>query len=182
MNMNDDNDDQTVEHFYELKLFTENSALKKRYCERAKSHNHTYHSDTHPDSGFDLLNPEREMTFPAYSTTKLDMEVVGVMVYHSYSKENPVGYTVYSRSSTPLKTPLRLANNVGIIDSGYRGNLGAILDNISDTDFKLEASKTDRFIQVCAPNLEPFLVSIVDSHDALGKTRRGSGGFGSTNK
>lgn len=180
MNINDD--DQNTQHFYELKLFTENSALKKKYYDRAKTHNHTYHSDTHPDSGFDLLNPAKEQIFPARSTSKLDMEVVGVMIYHSYSKEKPVGYTIYSRSSTPIKTPLRLANNVGIIDSGYRGNLGAILDNISDTDFKLEESKTDRFIQICAPNLEPFLVSIVDSLDELGKTRRGSGGFGSTNK
>lgn len=180
MNINDD--DQNTQHFYELKLFTENSALKKKYYDRAKTHNHTYHSDTHPDSGFDLLNPDKEQIFPARSTSKLDMEVVGVMIYHSYSKEKPVGYTIYSRSSTPIKTPLRLANNVGIIDSGYRGNLGAILDNISDTDFKLEESKTDRFIQICAPNLEPFLVSIVDSLDELGKTRRGSGGFGSTNK
>ena len=174
--------EEQPEHFYELKLFTENSALKKRYYDSMKSHNNAYHADTHPDSGFDLFNPEKELTFPAHSTTKLDMEVVGVMIYHTYDKEKPVGYTVYSRSSTPLKTPLRLANNVGIIDSGYRGNLGAILDNVSSTDFELSNSNTDRFIQICAPNLEPFLVSIVDTREELGKTRRGSGGFGSTNK
>jgi dUTP pyrophosphatase len=169
-------------HFYELKLFTENSALKKRYYECAQKHNYTFHAETHPDSGFDLFNPEKKLTFPAHSITKLDMEVIGVMVYHTHNNEKPVGYTVYSRSSTPLKTPLRLANNVGIIDSGYRGNLGAILDNVSDTDFELSESTTDRFIQICAPNLEPFLVTVVDTREELGKTRRGSGGFGSTNK
>jgi dUTP pyrophosphatase len=170
-------------HFYELKLFTENSALKKRYYEYAQKHNYAFHAETHPDSGFDLFNPEKELTFPAHSITKLDMEVIGVMVYHTHNNEKPIGYTVYSRSSTPLKTPLRLANNVGIIDSGYRGNLGAIFDNVSDTDFELSQSTTDRFIQICAPNLEPFLVTVVDTREELGeKTRRGSGGFGSTNK
>ena len=29
-----------------------------------------------------------------------------------------------------LRTPLRLANSVGIIDAGYRGNICAVVDNI----------------------------------------------------
>ena len=37
---------------------------------------------------------------------------------------------MYPRSSI-YKTPLRLANNTGIIDSGYRGNLMGAFDNIS---------------------------------------------------
>ena len=40
--------------------------------------------------------------------------------------EKYVGYYLYSRSSTPVKTP-RLANGVGVIDSGYRGNIKRIL-------------------------------------------------------
>ena len=36
-------------------------------------------------------------------------------------KNRFVGYYLYSRSSTPIKTPLRLANNIGIIDSSYQG-------------------------------------------------------------
>ena len=90
-------------------------------------------------------------------------------------------YSVH-RSSI-AKTPLRLSNNVGIIDSGYRGNLGAFVDNIHrskgcDTSWTVE--KHTRLFQICGPNLEPIEVEIVDSENDLGKTSRGTGGFGST--
>ena len=42
----------------------------------------------------------------------------------------PCGYYLYPRSSTGSKTPLRLSNSIGVIDSGYRGNLIACFDNI----------------------------------------------------
>ena len=41
--------------------------------------------------------------------------------------------------------------------------------------------KFDRYFQICTPDLSPFSVKIVESEDELGKTERGSGGFGSTN-
>jgi dUTPase len=37
-----------------------------------------------------------------------------------------------------------------------------------------------RMFQICSPTLEPFLVEIVDTEEALGSTERGNGGFGST--
>ena len=70
-----------------------------------------------------------------------------------------------------------------LIDSGYRGNLGAFVDNIHrskgcDTSWTVE--KHTRLFQICGPNLEPIEVEIVDSENDLGKTSRGTGGFGST--
>jgi len=93
-----------------------------------------------------------------------------------------VGYYLYPRSSTGTKTPLRLSNSVGIIDSGYRGNITAVFDNISNTPFVIE--KYQRLVQICPPNLSfPFCVTLVSSVDELsGETLRGSGGFGSTGK
>jgi len=41
------------------------------------------------------------------------------------------------------------------------------------------AHRYDRLLQICAPNLEPFLVQIVDQNN-FEETTRGSGGFGST--
>lgn len=163
--------------FLELQIRTENSELKKKLQEAIRKHNYNFHSSLHPDSGFDLFNPENELVFPAKKLTKMDLGVQCAMVRHTYSKVIPVGFCIYSRSSTPIKTPLRLANNVGIIDSGYRGILAALFDNISDDDYYLSNAKTDRFVQICAGNLEPFLVSLVDELD---ETERGSGGFGST--
>jgi dUTPase len=100
------------------------------------------------------------------------------------------GFYLYPRSSIS-KTRMRLANSVGIIDAGYRGDLIAAVDTIGvfgSTDiwnvWKETLSpikKYDRYFQVCAPDLSPFLVHIVPNETDLGRpTARGTGGFGST--
>jgi dUTP pyrophosphatase len=100
------------------------------------------------------------------------------------------GFYLYPRSSIS-KTRMRLANSVGIIDAGYRGDLIAAVDTIGlfgSTDiwhvWKETLSpikKYDRYFQVCAPDLSPFLVHIVDTEEELSPpTTRGHGGFGST--
>jgi dUTPase len=102
----------------------------------------------------------------------------------------PTGFYLYPRSSIS-KTRMRLANSVGIIDAGYRGDLIAAVDTIGlfgSTDiwhiWKETLSpikKYDRYFQVCAPDLSPFLVHIVDTEEELSPpTTRGHGGFGST--
>ena len=69
-----------------------------------------------------------------------------------------------------------LANNVGIIDTGYRGNLCAALYNTHPTPEVVEMGK--RMTQICMPDLSPnFHVRLVKE---LCDTSRGSGGFGST--
>ena len=88
----------------------------------------------------------------------------------------PQPFCVYARSSI-YKTPFRLANNVGIIDSGYRGNLKAAFDNV--TDGRAVLTPYTRLLQICMPNLVPFQIEIVDELD---NTSRGAGGFGSTGK
>lgn len=87
----------------------------------------------------------------------------------------PCGYYMYPRSSIS-KTSMRLANSVGIIDSGYRGHLIAMVDTEPNTSLK----KYERYFQICAPNLCPIFVKMVDQIDT--NTSRGSGGFGSTGR
>jgi dUTP pyrophosphatase len=102
-----------------------------------------------------------------------------------YKKSSATGYYLYPRSSI-VKTPFRLSNSVGIIDSGYRGEIMAVVDNIDavNNDIKTCLNKymppMSRMFQICSPTLEPFMIQIVDSEDKLGLTERGSGGFGST--
>ena len=90
-----------------------------------------------------------------------------------------VGYYLYPRSSLGTKSTLRLSNSVGIIDSGYRGNIIAAFDNHGNDHI---IDKGDRVVQICPPDLcHPIKVEIVDSEADLGdKTVRGGGGFGST--
>ena len=89
------------------------------------------------------------------------------------------GYCLHPRSSVS-KTPLRLANSTGIIDSGYRGNIIGMFD-CDAPGFTVE--QYDRIAQICAPSLMPIYVELVDSFDQLGEqTVRGGGGFGSTGR
>jgi dUTPase len=103
---------------------------------------------------------------------------------------DPTGLYLYPRSSIS-KTRMRLANSVGIIDAGYRGDIIAAVDTIGlfgsndiwhvwkETLSPIQ--KYDRYFQLCAPDLSAFIVHIVETEAELGApTTRGAGGFGST--
>lgn len=63
----------------------------------------------------------------------------------------------------------------GVVDADYRGNVGVVLFNHSDQDFRVE--RGDRIAQlICERISYPTLVRV----STLGQTERGSAGFGST--
>ena len=129
------------------------------------------------DAGIDLFVPE-----PISITTTPSVRTVTVKhQFHCamYFGDIPCGFHMYPRSSVS-KTPLRLANSVGIIDAGYRGDIIAKFD--VHAHMFLEIPMYGRVVQLCAPNMTyPVCPTMVDSLDALGgPTIRGSGGFGST--
>jgi dUTP pyrophosphatase len=66
------------------------------------------------------------------------------------------------------KSRFRLANSVGIINSGYRENLTSAFDLIPNPVDDYIVSKYDILIQICAPALVPIIVEIVDTIDDLG--------------
>ena len=81
------------------------------------------------------------------------------------------------RSSIGAKTPLRLSNAQGIIDSGYRGQLGVLYDNLSNSDYTINAG--DRIAQLMIRPAYKFKADVVPF---LSETDRGEGGFGSSGK
>ena len=176
-----DNPNIRGNNFIELKIYTENNELKEWLKQKGEQTNIDFHKLQYPNAGFDLPLPS-DYTFLANSTERVDLEVKCAMFVHSYKDKGilsqPISYYLYPRSSTGTKTKLRLANSVGIIDSGYRGNLMLAFDNISDVDEDI--AKDTRLVQLCSPTLEPFMVSIVDKKEELGVTERNEGGFGST--
>jgi len=136
--------------------------------------------NAHYDSGFDVFCPD-DCTIPAGAIGfKINLGI-RCAAYHRNSRARASGggrpspFYLYPRSSLS-KTPLRLANSVGIIDSGYRGDIIAVVDNIGTLGFQLEAGR--RLFQLCAPNLEH--ISPVTVVEELEVTQRGTGGFGST--
>ena len=156
------------------------SELFQLYSEKASLHNII---KLHPDAGFDVLTPF-DVVMPTNQSTKVDYGIVCAM--YELNKDGttnylkPQSFYMYPRSSIS-KTKFRLSNNVGIIDSGYRGNIGAFFDIYSGVNQSYVMEKGARYIQLCQSNLQPFCVKVVN--ELIGEnTERGTGGFGSTGK
>lgn len=92
--------------------------------------------------------------------------------------EIPEGYhlEVYVRSSTGLKTKLRLANGTGIVDSDYVDELFLLVENIGSSVTRI--NKGERIAQVMLVENVPTELVEVDSLTKEGTHE----GFGSTGK
>ena len=163
-----------------LKIFVTDDRIKPMYKQFVEQHNKKISTDPFPDAGFDLITPITHM-IERNSTYKINLNVKCSATMINMHSQYVTGFYIYPRSSMGSKTPLRLANSVGIIDSGYRGNLISVVDNIDDNQFIVSEYTT--LVQVCAPGLVPIIVELVDNESELSKpTIRGEGGFGSTTK
>jgi dUTP pyrophosphatase len=106
--------------------------------------------------------------------------------------EIPYGFVglVFPRSSI-RKTGLQLSNSVGVIDSGYRGELQATFNKlfggeamydemkvkeIQPNDFYKVGDRVAQIMIIPHPPIE------FEEADKLSDTERGEGGFGSTGK
>lgn len=92
--------------------------------------------------------------------------------------EIPFGYfgLIAPRSSV-YKKDLILSNSIGIIDSGYRGEIKAIFKKTKENGNYYEIG--DRIIQLIILKYES--VNYI-SNETLSQSERGEGGFGSTGK
>lgn len=128
------------------------------------------------DSGLDLYCPMK-VEIPPYSTGSIPLGIACEAYKNQEAKDNNIncGFYLYPRSSI-YKTPLRMANSVGIIDAGYRGELKAMVDNIKDEPYIVEAGT--RLFQICSTTLEP--IRRLQILEELNDSERGIGGFGST--
>jgi dUTP pyrophosphatase len=93
--------------------------------------------------------------------------------------ELPVGFEaqVRPRSGLAAKHGLTVLNSPGTVDADYRGEIGVILVNLSNTDFKIENG--ERIAQLVIAKHERATWLEVNQ---LNETSRGEGGFGSTGK
>ena len=89
----------------------------------------------------------------------------------------PEGYEaqVRPRSCLALKHGITVLNSPGTIDSDYRGEIGVLLINLSDTPFVINAG--ERIAQmVVARHEQAELIEVEELDD----TERGAGGYGHT--
>lgn len=123
------------------------------------------------DAGFDL-----------YCTSKeIDWTKRQLVCYTGLAFEIPEGYVglIFPRSLASNK-PLMMANSVGVIESGYRGEV-TVKFNITDTRYSAfvhcqEGDKIAQMIIIPYPEIE------FEEADSLSDSDRGIGGYGSTGR
>ena len=115
----------------------------------------------------------------AMADQTISAHTYGNMIRTGVKIQLPEGWQalILPRSSIGTKTPLRLSNSVGLIDSGYRGELGVLYDNTSDEDYQISAG--DRIAQLLVMPTYRFKAQVVD---VLADSDRGEGGFGASGK
>ena len=144
-----------------------NIKIRPFYAEvKTMYENHGHFHDG--DAGLDLF-VINEQTINAGESTLIHLQI-------SCENTENKPYLIMPRSSI-AKTPLRLSNSIGLIDSGYRGEIMAAGDNIKTEDYTVEPGQ--RLFQLVAMDGASIHFELVDE---LSETTRGSGGFGSTGK
>ncbi len=120
------------------------------------------------DSGLDLINAGQTSVIGP-GERKLFSSGIKVAI--------PFGYEIQirSRSGLALKKGIMVLNSPGTIDAGYRGELGVILFNTSDTP--VEIKKGERIAQAVMQKVEKIEWEQVEE---LPPSDRDIGGFGST--
>lgn len=155
--------------------------LHQMYTKSIENHNNAVLNNPYPNAGFDMFFPE-ECVFDWKNPKFVNMGIKCEMSIFdtSINQWKPTGYYSYPRSSIS-KTPLMLANSVGIIDSGYRGPIIGAFRNTSSDKEPYVVEQNARLLQLCAPDLRPIVVELVDE-SFFETTERGEGGFGSTGR
>jgi dUTP pyrophosphatase len=152
-----------------LYIYVVNETLRKQFREHIAIRRST-------DSGLDVLCAEQLIPAGLGNEVKLGIHCAA----NELQTGKPAPCMLLARSSTAL-TPLRLANQIGLIDMGYRGEVIARVDNLSDTEYTI--SEHQRLFQIVQHNWMPWTtIQIVDSLDQLpaAPDSRGADGFGST--
>ena len=151
---------------YTLKIKILNNDLQLEQYYNSVSHHYS------GDSGIDLIIPTT-LEMRASTVNTINHHIACEMVDEH---ENNVSYLLMPRSSIS-KTPLIMANSLGLIDAGYRGPIMAkvwIVDRDLDAYTVYENTK---LFQICSPNFTPIKVQLVDE---LSDSERGTKGFGAT--
>jgi len=115
------------------------------------------------------------------TAVSVEKDAHGNLVYGTgLAMEIPMGYVglIFPRSSNS-KTDLYLTNHVGVVDSGYRGEIRfkfRPIDGLLDAKIYHQYDRVGQLIIMPYPPVEFNVV------DTLSDSERGTGGFGSTGK
>ena len=116
-------------------------------------------------AGFDLSSAY-DAVVPARGKAVVKTDLAIAVPENTYARIAP-------RSGLAVKHFIDVG--AGVVDYDYRGNVGVVLFNHSETDFEIK--RGDRVAQLI---LERICMADVVETDVLFETERGTGGFGST--
>lgn len=122
------------------------------------------------DAGLDLYSAEEVVLEPSEAKPVR----MGIKI------EIPIGYVglIFPRSGLATKKRLTLTNTIGVIDSGYRGQIICHMKN--EGSFQYTINRYDRIAQlVVVPCLLGQAIEVEEEED-LNPSDRGEGGFGHT--
>ena len=125
------------------------------------------------DAGFNLYCTE----------TSIDWMRQELICHTGIAFEIPEGYVglIFPRSSIANK-PLILHNSVGVIDSGYRGEVTAKFFITDVREFLLGDGGYHFGDKICQMIILPYPEVKFEEVEELTKTDRGTGGYGSTGR
>lgn len=142
--------------------------------------------------------PKRKMeaaAYDCYANEDIEIGDDAVLIKLGFKLELPEGYyaEIVPRSSTGLKTPLRQANCVGIIDNDYRGEVRGMFERKQDFGkgflgrlkwllFGTPKYKINKGDRICQLLIKKDLKTAIQVEEKLTPTERGEKGFGSTGK
>ncbi|NQU78766.1 dUTP diphosphatase [Candidatus Woesearchaeota archaeon] len=119
------------------------------------------------DAAFDLRSAEKKVVAAGHK------EIVKTALRIAV----PEGYCglIWDRSGLAAKNSMHCL--AGVLDSGYRGEIGIVLQNLGKEEFVVE--KNMRIAQML---IQPVAAAELIDVDDLEETERGAGGFGSTGR
>lgn len=119
------------------------------------------------DAGADVLSPI-DTVVPAHGAIKIPLRM-GVRL--------PDGFMLCNFPKSGMSSK-GIVSNIPPIDSGYTGEINAILTNVTDEDYTI--NKGDKVAQLVM--LPILLPEFVPEEDMPSQDSRGANGFGSTGK
>jgi dUTP pyrophosphatase len=141
-------------------------------------------------AAYDVYVPKDTIVYPGRQVVPLGFAMELPQGYcaeihprSGYASKGVEGYRcILSENGSVIavkNTPTRYEADIiyGLIDEDYRGEVGAIINNIESVGFALAAGT--RIAQMVIRKVEPTEFETVEE---LSTTSRGDGGFGSTNK
>ena len=130
--------------------------------------------DNHPTYKNAIINEDVGLDIPQPCDIIVPKNSKAFKIDLGYKANSNLGYMLVPRSSLS-KTPLRLANSIGIIDKNYTGKVLVKVDNIKNEDYNVE--KGQCYFQIISFN---GILPSYELVEEIKKTKRGNGGFGST--